>query len=88
MKIEFALAGNGTNVEVTLLDDVGTVDRFYTVQHQFQICARPSKPEYMPCKQFFAYLEDTLAPPVIGGQYSASHPYWYERSEKRKARNG
>jgi hypothetical protein len=94
MKIEFAAVGDGTNVEVLLIDclDAGwppaeaVVDRFYTACHQFQICARPSKPEYMSCKQFFMYLEDVLVPPVIGGRYSALHIYWAERAEKRKAR--
>lgn len=90
MKIEFSTIGDGTNVQVTLLDSPGSweavVDRFYTEQHQFQICARPSKPEYMSCEKFFAYLEEVVSKPVIGGKYGYLHPYWHEREEKRKAR--
>jgi len=90
MKIDFSLIGDGTNIQVSLVEMLGETervkDRFYTQQHQFQICARPSKPEYMSCEKFFAYMEETAAPPVIGGEYGHLHPYWAEREAARKKR--
>ena len=90
MKIEFGIIGDGTNIQVLLLEELGGSellrDRFYSRDHQLQICARPSKPEYMSCERFFAYLEETLSAPIIGGKYGAQHPYWQERLEKRQRR--
>ena len=92
MKIEFSFAStDGTNVEILLIEclDAGetpvemVVDGFFTTQHQFQICARPDKPEYLSCEKFFAYLEETLPLPTIGGKYAAQHPYWTERAERK-----
>jgi hypothetical protein len=90
MKIEFAVVGDGTNVEVRLSEELSgcevTKDRFYTQQHQLQICARPGKPEYMLCEKFFIYLEEVLPLPVIGGRYAHLHPYWQEREARKKKR--
>jgi len=83
MKIEFSDCG--TNVEVRLIDDIGTVDRFYTACSRFPFCMVPGS-SACDYTQTFYDLEDVLAPPVIGGRYSALHPYWAERAEKRKAR--
>jgi hypothetical protein len=90
MKIEFSTIGDGTNVRIALLEELGgsdtARDSFYTRQHQFTICARPDKPEYMSCEQFFAYLEEVLPFPIIGGKYGHLHPYWVERGKKREQR--
>jgi hypothetical protein len=32
----------------------------------------------------FQHIEESWAKPIIGGRYSALHPYWHEREEKRK----
>lgn len=90
MRIEFAAIGDGANVEVLLLEDISgsevKKDRFYTQQRQFQFCARPGKPEYMSCEKFFAYLEEMMLPPVIGGNYAYLHPYREERKVRRRER--
>jgi hypothetical protein len=90
MKIEFRTCGDGTNIEIRLSEDLSgsevTKDRFYTQQHQFYICAWPTKPKYMSCEKFFAYLEETLPKPTIGGKYSHLHPYWHERKMRNENR--
>lgn len=94
MRIEFAAIGDGVNVEVYLIDRRGigeppaeaVIDRFCTRQHKLQLGVRPNKPEYMSCEKFFAYLEEVLLPPVIGGSYGHLHPYWEERKTRRRER--
>ena len=84
MKIEFASIGDGTNIEVLLIDEIGTRDSFYSSDRQvgFHWDKVP-----VHAKQLFQTLEEGLAPPVIGGRFAKFHPYWREREEKRKARH-
>ena len=94
MRIEFSYCGNGTNVEVFLIDrlDAGeppaeaVVDRIFTADHQARFHYPEDRGIPINARQVFQAVEETWAPPVIGGRYAASHPYWVEREEKRRAR--
>jgi hypothetical protein len=89
VRIEFALLGDGTNVEVLLLEDLGgwesVRDRFSTATHQFPFCMVPGSPQ-CDYEETFYDLELVMQPPKIGGRYAWLHPYWHERAEKRRLR--
>ena len=91
MKIEFSTIGDGTNVEVSLLEDLGgtdhTVDRIYTADHQGGLHFDMERGVPCHAQQLFQWVEDSWAKPIIGGRYGHLHPYWYERKEKRKRQN-
>jgi hypothetical protein len=90
MKIEFSYCGNGTNIEVSLIEDLGgtehTFDKFWTATHRFPFCMVPGS-SACDYAQTFYDMEAVMAPPIIGGHYGHLHPYWAERAEKRKVRN-
>jgi hypothetical protein len=86
MKIEFQTVGNGTNVEVLLIDDFGVYDRAYSADHQARFHYPEDRGIPINARQLFQHVEETWAPPFIGGRYGRFHPYWAEREEKRKAR--
>ena len=87
MIIEFSIIGDGTNVEVSLIDDDNLpVDRFYTADHKGSIHYDDDRKVPISARQLFEWVEDNCTPPVIGGKYGHLHPYWTERMEKRKAR--
>jgi hypothetical protein len=73
--IEFATIGDGTNVQVTLLEMLGETEvvarEFYTGAHQLNTSGI-----HMDARQLFLKLENHLPPPKIGGQFAAFHPYW------------
>jgi hypothetical protein len=89
MKIEFASIGDGTNIQVSLIEMLGDSevikDRFYTAQHSFPLCMvkTMNAEEYV---QTFYDLEEVMSKPIIGGCWSHLHPYWAEREERRKRR--
>jgi hypothetical protein len=88
MIIEFSIIGDGTNVEVSLIDNDGfLVDRIYTADHQGGIHYGDDQKVSISARQLFEWVEDSWAPPVIGGKFGHLHPYWHERAERRKARN-
>ncbi len=86
MKIEFSTLGEGTNIQVALLEMLGETevvkDRFYTDAHHLNLgggyCVK--------AEDLFLRLEDILPPPIIGGEWGHLHPYWHEREERRKRR--
>ena len=80
MRIEFSTCGNGTNVEILLLDDLGVRDRAYSADHtgRFQYGETP-----INARQLFQHIEEFWAKPIIGGRYSVHHPYWEERRKVR-----
>jgi hypothetical protein len=94
MIIEFAIVGDGTNIEVLLIDrlDAGeppaeaVVDHIYTADHKGGIHYGDDQKVPVSARQLFEWVEDSWYPPIIGGKYSNLHPYWTERAEKRKAR--
>lgn len=83
MRIELQTIGDGTNVEILLLDDLGVRDRAYTADHtgRFHYGEAP-----INARQLFQHIEETWAKPIIGGRYGRFHPYFAQREEKRKAR--
>ena len=86
MRIEFATCGNGTNVEILLLDDLGVRDRAYSADHTGRFQYGEDRGIPINARQLFQHVEETWAPPIIGGRYGRFHPYFAEREEKRKAR--
>lgn len=90
MKIEFASIGDGTNVQVSLMEILGDSevirDRFYTAQRKFPFCMvkTMNAEEYV---QTFYDLEEVMRKPVIGGRWAHLHPYWAERQDIRKRRS-
>jgi hypothetical protein len=81
MRIEFN--DWGTNVEVLLLDDLGVCDRAYTADHQARFHYPEDRGIPINARQLFQWVEETWAPPIIGGRHSALHPYWVEREGKK-----
>ena len=81
MKIEFSTIGDGTNVQVALLEDLGDIevvkDRFYTKDHHLNLGGGYR----WRSEDTFFRLEDILQPPIIGGKWADHHPYWHEREE-------
>jgi hypothetical protein len=95
MKIEFAIIGDGTNVQVLLLEDLGflgtehvetPIDRIYTADHQGGLHFGEDRGVPISARDLFEWVESCWAPPVIGGRYAYLHPYWAERAEARKRR--
>ena len=87
MRIEFSTIGDNTNIEVRLIDNDGfTEDRVYTADHQGGLHFGDDQSVPVNARQLFEWVEDSWAPPIIGGRYGKSHPYWTEREEKRKQR--
>lgn len=87
MTIEFSIIGDGTNVEVSLIDNDGfPVDRVYTADHQGGLHYGEEQGAPIRARDLFEWVETSWAPPVIGGRYAHLHPYWREREEKRKQR--
>jgi hypothetical protein len=90
MKIEFKTCGDGTNIEVLLLEDVdgreSVVDRIYTADHQGGLHFGEDRGVPISARDLFEWVESCWAPPVIGGRYAYLHPYWAERAEARKRR--
>ena len=82
MRIEFATIGDGTSVEVRLLEDLGGTevvsDRIYTADHQGVLHFGVP----LSARGLFRLLEKGCRPPVIGGKFAAYHPYWAERRKK------
>lgn len=86
MKIEFSIIGDGTNIQVALLEMGETVkDRFYTATHKFPLCLIPNSPQ-CEYEQTFYDLEEVMGPPKIWGPLGHLHPYWQEREEVKKRR--
>lgn len=89
MKIEFSLIGDGTNIQVALLEMLGETevvrDRFYSSRHNFPFCMVPNSPE-CDYEETFYGLEEVMGPPKIGGELGHLHPYWAEREAARKKR--
>lgn len=87
MKIEFSILGDGTNVQVALLETLGETefikDRFYTALHRFPLCMPRTGCDY---ERTFYDLEDVMDPPKIGGALGHLHPYWAERAEVKRKR--
>ena len=75
MRIEFQIIGDGTNVEVLLLDDLGVRDRAYTADHKGGIHYGEERGVPINARQLFQWVEQSWCPPIIGGRYSALHPY-------------
>lgn len=90
MKIEFSTIGDGTNIQVTLYEELGgtdsIVDRCYTADHRGGIYYGEDQRISVSAWRLFEWVEDSWLPPVIGGKYGAQHPYWQERLEKRQRR--
>jgi hypothetical protein len=90
VRIEFAVIGDGTNVQVSLIDEKepgwGIVDRFYTASHEMQVTSFKTEDVPFHAKATFEMAEAFLAPPVIGGQFAPFHPYWKEREQARARR--
>ena len=94
MKIEFSSIGDGTNVQVLLIDrlDAGeppaeaVIDRVYTADHQGGIHYGEERGVPISARQIFQWVEESWAKPVIGGRYGHIHPYWAEREAKREAK--
>ena len=90
MKIEFGVIGNGINVEVLLVEDLGdnevVADRIYTADHQGGIHYGEERGVPISARQIFQWVEESWAKPVIGGRYGHMHPYWAEREAKREAK--
>jgi hypothetical protein len=90
MRIEFSTIGDGTNVEVSLIEDLGGTeyvnDRVYTADHRGGLHFGEESRVPISAVDLFEWVEDSWAPPVIGGKYTYAHPYWAERAEKRKQR--
>ena len=90
MKIEFASIGDGTNVQVSLIEHLGAgdptdgtiLDRYYTATHHVNLGGGYP----LQARDMFARLEDFLPKPVIGGSMSHLHPYWKEREEVKRKR--
>jgi hypothetical protein len=89
MKLEFSLLGDGTNVQVALLEMLGETetvkDRFYTATHKFPLCLIPNSPQ-CEYEETFYDLEGVMEPPKIGGSLGHLHPYWHEREEVKRKR--
>ena len=92
MKIEFSAIGDGTNIQVTLLEELGSVetvvDHIYTSEHQGGLHFDEEGGVPIDARQIFEWVEDCWKKPAIGGRYSSLHPYWREREEKRCKRAG
>ena len=92
MRIEFSLIGDGTNAQVELIEELSpgcesTVDRVYSEDHQGGIhFGEDLFGIPVSARQLFEWVEDSWAPPVIGGKYAYLHPYWHEREEARTRR--
>ena len=90
MKIEFRSVGDGTNVEVLLLEELGGAevinDCVYTSDHRGGLHFSENLGVQISARELFEWVEDCWAKPIIGGRYGWLHPYWYEREEKRKRR--
>ena len=90
MRIEFATVGDDTNVEVNLIEDLGgdevRVDQIFTADHQGGIHFGEDRGQPIHARYLFQWVEESWAPPIIGGRYGHLHPHWHEREEKRKAR--
>ena len=87
MKIEFGTIGDGTNIEVSLIDnDDLPLDRVYTADHRGGLYFDEERGVSVNAANLFEWVEDCWAKPIIGGRYGHLHPYWHEREEKRKQR--
>jgi hypothetical protein len=90
VKIEFGVIGDGTNVQVSLLEDLGGVevvaDRLYTADHQGGIHYGEDRKVPISARGLFAWVDGSWADPIIGGRYASAHPYWAEREAARKRR--
>ena len=86
MRIEFQTIGDGTNVEVSLIEDISTLDRIYTADHKGGLHYGEERGVPIRVADLFEWVEESWAPPIIGGRYGRFHPYWHEREEKRKQR--
>jgi hypothetical protein len=91
MKIEFSVANtDGTNVEVLLIEELGgaevVADRIWTSEHRGGLHFGEEHGVPVSARGLFQWVEEVWEKPVIGGRYSALHPYWSEREERRKAR--
>jgi hypothetical protein len=91
MRIEFTTTtGDGTNVEVLLLEDLGgtevVADRVWTSDHQGGIWYGEELGVPIRARQLFSWVEESWAKPVIGGKYAEFHPYWQQRREAREWR--
>jgi hypothetical protein len=83
MKVEFETIGDGTNIQVRLIDDFGVRDHIYTADHRGGIHYGEERAIPISAHQLFRWVEESWAPPIIGGKYAHLHPYWYERGEFR-----
>ena len=92
MRVEFATIGNGTNIQVSLLEMLGdtevVTDRFYSAQHQFRLEMEMDEALAAWDSYCFPVLEDLMLSPIIGGSFSHLHPYWEERRKRREAEEG
>lgn len=83
MRIEFQTIGDGTNIEVLLIDEIepglGIVKRFYTCAHGFE--CRITEPI---TEEWFVEVYSLCPPPIIGGQFARFHPYWKDHPEQKE----
>lgn len=86
MKIEFQTCGDGANIKVCLIDDIGVQDRIFTADHKGGIYYGVENKVPISARQLFQWVEQSWAPPIIGGRYAALHPYWHERKMRNENR--
>ena len=83
MRIEFQNCGDGTNVEILLLDDLGVRDRAYSADHKGGIHYPEDRGIPINARQLFQHIEESWAKPIIGGRYGHLHPYWAAREARK-----
>jgi hypothetical protein len=91
VKIEFSIVGDGTNIQVSLLEEMGGLervkDRFYTQEHHIHTLGWFSDPVlFSGVERIFENLEEVLQPPIIAGKWGHLHPYWEQRRAVRMNR--
>lgn len=89
MRIEFQTIGDGTNVQVLLIDEQipgwGTVALFYTSQHHFDLTySAEGMPYPWESRSLFSALEEMSAQPKIGGYFADFHPYWKDHPKQKE----
>ena len=73
----------GVNTEIELIDDDGLrADRCYVLSGEGLNIDTPG----IAAEYLFHYLETTLRPPRIGGEFGEFHPYWHERKAAQARR--
>jgi hypothetical protein len=91
MKIEFRIVGDGTNIQVSLIETFPmsegayfVKDSFYTATHKLPLIIFVGGGLHW--EEAFEKLEDSMEPPIIAGEYAHLHPYWEQRRAVREKR--